>query len=406
MPSFLSWLDYSDTERRQMLDVIDSFREQGTLDELGIGGVRDAFSDLFFPGISTIQTRARYFLFIPWIYTALESKRVGPQDIGRRARADEVSLINALAESGDIRGVIGIDSRSALKRLPSMVYWAGLHTWGIRHYRGSQSEYHRSLKRFYESADRSRRDDDGEVIGGRTAGNWHDGIPPAPEGFHQVASFQLTADEADYLRERIQSRVPRSLLAFLVEHGKMVEAVKYPWMHPQSGEVPGYIAEQLAHARFFSEIVPGSTILYNLMLAEQARNGSLADQYKSELADWWDRLEARWDDFLAWDRRRFWEIVRSGNDRVGQVTRAFVDGWVDAALHSDSPASLATDRNTRRLVHDREVLLKRGLSRLGNARARELWSGRSGIFDLDYRWQQAQVIISDILLGLGRENHA
>ena len=56
------WLDYSERERRKMLDVVDLFREHDTRDELGIGSVRDAFADLLFPGTSTIMTRARYFL--------------------------------------------------------------------------------------------------------------------------------------------------------------------------------------------------------------------------------------------------------------------------------------------------------------------------------------------------------
>jgi len=51
------WLDYSERERRKMLDVVDLFREHDTRDELGIGSVRDAFADLLFPGTSTIMTR-------------------------------------------------------------------------------------------------------------------------------------------------------------------------------------------------------------------------------------------------------------------------------------------------------------------------------------------------------------
>jgi hypothetical protein len=34
------WLDYSERERRKMLDVVDLFREHDTRDELGIGSVR------------------------------------------------------------------------------------------------------------------------------------------------------------------------------------------------------------------------------------------------------------------------------------------------------------------------------------------------------------------------------
>jgi hypothetical protein len=39
------WLDYSERERRKMLDVVDLFGEHDTRDELGIGSVRDAFAD-------------------------------------------------------------------------------------------------------------------------------------------------------------------------------------------------------------------------------------------------------------------------------------------------------------------------------------------------------------------------
>lgn len=58
MPSLIAWLDYSEDQRHRMREVIDLFRESDTLDELGIGQVRDAFGDLLFPGLSTTQTRA------------------------------------------------------------------------------------------------------------------------------------------------------------------------------------------------------------------------------------------------------------------------------------------------------------------------------------------------------------
>src|SRR5262245_20576735 len=141
MPSTFTWLDYSEADRRKMLDVINAFREKETRDELGFGSVRDAFADSLFPGTSTIQTRARYFLFVPWIYLRLEHERVSPSDIARQARRDEVRLIEALLRGGETSegdGVIGRRARAALQRLPSSVYWLGLATWGIRCFDGSQ----------------------------------------------------------------------------------------------------------------------------------------------------------------------------------------------------------------------------------------------------------------------------
>src|SRR2546428_616181 len=125
MSSF-GWLDHSEHERRKALDVIKLLSDRDTRDELGIGTVRDGFSDMFFPGTSTIQTRARYFLFVPWIYLELEleNKRGRPaaEDVAQTSRRCELGLIEVLASSADPAGTIGIVARQSLKRLPSNIY--------------------------------------------------------------------------------------------------------------------------------------------------------------------------------------------------------------------------------------------------------------------------------------------
>lgn len=132
MGSVLTWLDFSEHERRKALDVVDLFREKDTRDERGVGMVRDALADLLFPGTCTIQTRARYFLFVPWLYKRLERQKSSVPDAARLARRAELNLIDALADSGETDGVIGIEARQTLKRLPSNVYWQGLAVGGYR----------------------------------------------------------------------------------------------------------------------------------------------------------------------------------------------------------------------------------------------------------------------------------
>lgn len=63
----LGWIDFSKEDRQKALDVINLLSEQGAVDELGIGIIRDAFANYFFPGTSTIQTRAKYFLIVPYV---------------------------------------------------------------------------------------------------------------------------------------------------------------------------------------------------------------------------------------------------------------------------------------------------------------------------------------------------
>jgi hypothetical protein len=97
--STFAWIDHSEKQRRQILEAIDLFREKDTRDELGIAGIRDAFSDMLFPGTGSLQTRARYFFFVPWMYLGFEAKGVPSAEVARRARDVEVKLINTLAES-------------------------------------------------------------------------------------------------------------------------------------------------------------------------------------------------------------------------------------------------------------------------------------------------------------------
>jgi len=57
-----------------MRELLGLFAETESRDELGIGQVRDAFSDLLFPGTSTLHTRARYLLIVPWCYQEAEQR--------------------------------------------------------------------------------------------------------------------------------------------------------------------------------------------------------------------------------------------------------------------------------------------------------------------------------------------
>src|ERR1700684_3169158 len=57
----VGWIDFFSEHRDNVRTVIDLLKKQGVVDELGIGVIRDSFADRLFPGVSTIQTRAKYF---------------------------------------------------------------------------------------------------------------------------------------------------------------------------------------------------------------------------------------------------------------------------------------------------------------------------------------------------------
>ncbi|HVA47038.1 MAG TPA: DUF6361 family protein [Pirellulales bacterium] len=401
MPSTFTWLDYSESERRKMLDVIELFGERATRDELGLGGVRDAFADLLFPGTSTIQTRAKYFLFVPWIYLTLEEKQVAPDRVEHRARKLEVELMNVIASSGDSSGLIGKRARENVRRLASSVYWLGLETWGIRLFPGSEDQYHRSLKLFYarRQGRPSRQDFGGETPPDPDICNWHGGIPAAPPSFPQGITFDLSQPEAEYLRERVLANCPRSFLAHILRTRISVGEVDACW--DLAHDVPDVFTEQLTHGRNFSEIMWGAQLLYNLMLAELRPWPEQIDEYREALTEWWELLTRRRDDLRNWDRRRFWQIVRGANPQVSFPAQAFVNQWINAVLVTANVAGIVDGQATRALIDRREYALKRGQSRLKNRRALELWNGAAGAGQMDLRWNAAKSIVSDILPSLG-----
>ncbi len=399
MSSTLTWLDYSERERRTMLDVVKLFRESDTRDELGIGSVRDALADLFFPGTSTIQTRARYFLFVPWIYLDLENRRTDSLKIADRARRQETALISALLAAGETEGVIGRQAQDKLQRLPSNIYWQGLGALGLRVFAGSQDQYHRSLTRYYAHLAQLTRQRAEEPTDLRGYTNWHLGLPPTPTDFPNGVTFTLTRIEAAYLRERIQTHAPDTLLAFWVSHRASPPQSVFPWDVVDT-QHPIHLREKLAHAQNFSESLHGAALLYNLLLAEATPRTDWVETYRTALDEWVALITSRFAILTRWDKEQFWNIVLNANPRVPRFTRVFVEQWLELALDPTRLPRLADDASARDLIRAREHFLKRGQARLENRRALDLWNGAAGTGRLDFRWGVAQRHLQDIHTGL------
>ncbi len=403
MASTLTWLDYSERDRRRTLDVIDLFRETGTVDELGLAGVGNSYSDLFFPGTTTLQTRACYFLLIPWTFQRLERLGVASSEAESRARREELHLNRWLREGNDTWGVFGSQAGDALKRLPSEVYWGGLGSWGIRTFSGHKWAYFRSLdgfRRRKKQFQNTRRDPEGRRA---PPMNWHPHLPEPPSGFPRAnVSVALRRQDAEYLRERIQTRQSESLLAVLAGRadGKDLDA-EWPWDLDDLDEVSPVLREHLRDARHFATCMQGAALLYNLMLAELKERDEWQDKYRRRLAKWTDEVLELESALKDWKLDGVWQVVRTQDRSLRYPTRNFVERWIEN-LKGAGPEGIGDNANARTLVRDRETRLKRGRARLTNPRRLELWGGESGTGRLSYRWGPAKRVLKDIFDGLAR----
>ncbi len=403
MKSTFTWLDYSEHDRRRMSDIIHAFNEKGTRDELGIGTIRDGLAELLFPGTGTVQTRAKYFLIIPWVYLDLESKGESSSTIPGKAREREIELISALEKGGEqSSGIIGIEARGNLQRLPSNIYWQGLGILGIRRFSGSQDQYHRNLDSWYQGRRNQQPTDRGENYNdGSIRLNWHPAIPRAPSGWRWKTTFSLSREEARFLRDCILHRTAGSLLAHLVVLDRQLGNAQFCWTSEHHRNFPAENARQVAHAWNFSEVLHGAALIYNLLLAEKAKNPNLTAQYRDDIATWATTIRQGGQRLKDWDTEAFWTLLREQGVKVSIKTFRFVDEWLRHVLVSRNLVGLADERQVRQLIHHRESELKKGLARLENTRALELWNGAAGTGRLDYRWSEARQIANDILEGLG-----
>ena len=131
----LGWIDFSRSERNKVMNVIHLLNtdNQGAVDELGIGVIRDAFSDFFFPGTSTVQTRAKYFLIVPYVLMEAGSGQYGSEvNAVLRKIDDEERECRDILIQKSTDGVIGsLVPRSWVVRAPSNIYWNEIRKFGI-----------------------------------------------------------------------------------------------------------------------------------------------------------------------------------------------------------------------------------------------------------------------------------
>jgi Family of unknown function (DUF6361) len=400
MTSLLAWLDASKDDQRRAREILNLFSETESRDELGIGQIRDAFSDSLFPGTSTLHTRARYLLFIPWCYVEASGRRLGNDAFNKRVDTNERRLLVSLKDAGEVSGLIGRIVGPAIRTLPSSIYWSALSQYNI--YLGAGDREH-------VGAATSGASTESDELVDRGRGPWSATLPQMPAGFPNdvEGGLTLTHDEASWVQERILSGSEGSLLADLLTHGgRPVDAGNAPWEDPSCLRAPTQVLVLLEHARLFSLAIHGAALLYNLELGRRYEAAGLTrieqpSRRYAERFDVWVGECVRDKGLATWDRTDFWMHVIAQNPRVGSnySARHFVDTWLDAVIDG-RVANLAARDGLAGLVVQRERSIKKGQSRLVNDKLMRTWSGQSGTRTLTYRWDQVKTLVGDIKDGL------
>ncbi|WP_182657442.1 DUF6361 family protein [Stenotrophomonas lacuserhaii] len=399
MPSSLTWLDHDTAARERSHRLLEMFKESDTRDELGIGAIRDSIADQLFPGTSVIQTRLRYALMVPWLLMQLEHRLESSAKFPKVARQAELDLSRLLSTT-DEKGVFGRSAGDQLKRLASSVYWAGMGSWGIRVYHGSQQEYFRQVEAIYAARARRQRKDDGDWLDPHRGMTWHPALGQLmPEDFPDHAQLELSRDESLFLREQWKKTHPESLLAWLAFDAKSLDSnvmVDAPWLHPRQEQFPVPMKTLVEHGRQFSALIAGAALVYNLRLCEVDGRQESVEQYKQDLKEWSDRWIST--GLNSWKVEDFWASVDGKGHSISSRTRSFVGEWL--RILKETGGQVVGSSSARALIERREQNMKGARSRFTNHAARKQWGGASGLVPLTYRWGITSVFLDDLAAGL------
>lgn len=387
----LGWIDFSKDERNKVLNVIHLLDEPGAVDELGIGAVRDAFADYFFPGTSTVQTRAKYFLIVPYVLLEAGSGQYGSDldTVLRKIDSEERNCRDILIKTSN-DGVIGsLVPKSWVLRTPSNIYWNGIKRMGIFKEDLSVKEYvhqsiiQRNLKqaKAYGNRDKEAEENEKDDIdaGDITSIQFWSLGDTYQRDWRSNLTIELLPKEAAFLKTQIITTQRNSLFAFVLKNS--INLDKYDSFGALSEDirdsVDGDLQFMMQLANDFNNLVSIITTRYNLIVSD-GKN---------------DRARGNWELYAKDLKRRSEVDLKAVFNRLSIRNiklRTFLIRAQEAAREGDIAA-------LDEIIKNREVSLKGNkrakINRVGEFNAQS-WIG---IDRLDYRFTPTRRIIRDIM---------
>ena len=389
----IGWVDYSREERNKIINIIKLLEGQDAIDELGIGAVRDVFSDFLFPGISVLQTRAKYFVLVPYLFQMVQAEGIDDATkVAEYVRRHEEKLVEVLVRnSPGADGIIGsrnFKSGKTVKMKPSSIYWNGLRATGILRYPSASIEtvcgqiassvsQRKEIQLKKDDKNKDVEQDDADAL--RFGPVIFTPIIP-PYKVMEESTIALTREEGEYLWRQFTSSpaTKGSLMSYMLREKRVFDNLF---------DIPANNLDEPLRGQFilaceFAKFIYGAHLLYNIIFADGC--GVKDDMVEAEFVRWKNDYK----------QPPLEDIIRVTKCSV-DTAQFFID--FDGAIHADNISK------AKQIVVDRESHMKRGREKL-NHPENASYKGPIHFFTLNYRYSTAKTIISDILDSLKDEN--
>ena len=400
----IGFINFNTDEKKRVAKMMQLLQESEAIEELGIGRVRDHFSNTLFLGISTLQHHAKYFAVMPSLYyhTAYKSKKFQTiAEVDRYIKEAEVQITRQLSENPDgtlkmdATGITGIntykdainDYRKFVKYDPAYIYGSGLAKYGIipdtgierlilelnrKHYADPHNK--KMLKNEDETNDAGDFADDKQVI--KTCGEsyqFFDG---------KTMSLALSEKEATFLKDRINNTCQGTLLLFLIDGKSDIPVnMEYYGINKLLEDVTPDVVDIYHKSVLFSKLIHLIDWRFNYSYFNCFGNTDAAvscdKEYNTLLTDHKGTLESSTAYHLLFDYIR----------PIDAMLTEFCESCYKAILEGRPEV-------VDQLVKAREHTVKRDRSKIGNKAYKD--QGRGKPLPNTFRWETVKTIVNEI----------
>ena len=400
----IGFVNFNTEEKKRVAKMMQLLQESEAIEELGIGRVRDHFSNTLFPGTSTLQHHAKYFVVMPSLYyhTAFKSRKFqNHAEVSRYIKEAEVQITRQMAkwDNNQINttetGITGIntlkdalnDYNKYVKYDPAYIYGSGLARYGIipdtgverlilelnkKHFADPHNKG--ALKSEDTTEDAGDLTGDKQVI--KTCGESYDFFNG------KTMSLALTEKEASFMKDRIHSSCDGTMLAYLIDSKyELPERIGYFEIEELLSELDPRVVNVYKKSVLFSKLMHLIDWRFNYSYFDSFGNTDEVEVCKDE----YEKLLVEYKEVILNEGafKALFDYTRS----IDMMLTEFCEACYKAIIGGEPT-------RVDQLVKAREHTVKRERSKIGNSAYKN--QGRGKPLPNTFRWETVRTMVNEI----------
>lgn len=387
----LGYIHFDRSEQKKYMAVINRLSLGGAIDELGVGRIRDHYSDAMFPGISSLHQHAKYFILLPLLYRkAITYKYHRLQDVRPQIVKLEKNLTKVLYENSTIKtGITGsefIDKKDYVRYDPTYIYATGLSKFGILLCDSLEEMIFTASKKYHDRPVKLNASDDEDGDSNDLYNSYQFFHAPTDLGYdwEKDSSLNLKPGESDFLIKHIcgSKLCQGSLLTHILNAKLSIEDTETfeSFVRKYSAILPEDLANTIRKASYFAKLVDGLYHRYNYLFSDRTD-------------------EKQRDAFIAWMEEDFKNHKDEMIESI-QELKIHDNGSIPFCLQAIKAIEDRDYHTLDSLIVHRERRIKQTRYKIGNNAYQYRPDFPVHNYTLQFRWSTVRTLVGEIYKGL------